>query len=189
MLPVVIAWVAYCFFFVQFLFRGLRIWDFVTTVLIISVLFILLVLWTVHRLTEPSRRTVRAAAQRPAAQVPSPAVHTLTFNVAGTTFNNDDGTSRQDILRAIRFQDPPYGGPDDPDADLLETTVDGEPAIEVLLNDTQVGYVPKNQVTRVLDAISTCTCTVDDVQILGGGTTADGTRMNFGCRITISWTA
>ena len=66
MVAVIIAWIAYCFLFVQFLFNGFRIGDFITTVLIVAVLFILLVLWTIHKLTEPAKRRIRAAAPAPA---------------------------------------------------------------------------------------------------------------------------
>lgn len=195
MVPVVLAWIAYLGVFVQFLFGGLRIRNFFTTVLIVGVLFIVLFLWTLHKLTEPSKRARRAAAARQtagsSAPAPAPAADSgsVTFRVAGTTFDNDDGTSRQEILRHMKFGDPPWADdPEDLAVTIEEETFDGELALPVFINDYQVGYVPKNLIQKVQRARqSVATCYVSDVKITGGGTAADGRELSYGCSITLEY--
>lgn len=193
MITVAIAWVAYCFLFVQFLFHGFRIGDFITTLLIVSVLFILLFLWTVHKLTEPSKRARRATATGQAAggsapkPVPAADSGSITFRVAGTTFDNEDGTSRQEILRHMKFGDEPWADdPEDLVVTIEEETFDGELALPVFINDYQVGYVPKNLIQKVERARqNVATCYVSDVKITGGGTASDGRELSYGCSITL----
>ena len=195
MFPVVLAWIAYLGVFVQFLFGGLRIRNFFTTVLIIGVLFIVLFLWTLHQITEPSKRARKAAAARQAAgssaPAPAPAADSgsVTFRVAGTTFDNSDGTSRQDILRHMKFGDPPWADdPEDLAVTIEEETFDGELALAVFINDYQVGFVPKNYIQKVEQARkSVATCYVSDVKITGGGTAADGRELSYGCSITLEY--
>lgn len=195
MVPVVLAWAAYCIFFVQFLFHGFRIRDFITTILIIGVLFILLVLWTVHKLTEPSKRARMAAAARQAAGSPAPSSGSaagsgsVTFRVAGTTFENDDGTSRQDILRHMKFGDSPWAeDPEDLMVTIEEETYEGELAFAVFINDYQVGFVPKNYIKKVETARQNiATCFVSDVKITGGGISEDGRKLSYGCTITLEY--
>lgn len=193
MITVAIAWVAYCFLFVQFLFHGFRIGDFITTLLIVSVLFILLFLWTVHKLTEPSKRARRATTTGQAAggsapkPVPAADSGSITFRVAGTTFDNEDGTSRQEILRHMKFGDEPWADdPEDLVVTIEEETFDGELALPVFINDYQVGYVPKNLIQKVERARqNVATCYVSDVKITGGGTASDGRELSYGCSITL----
>ena len=195
MVSVAIAWVAYCVLFVQFLFHGFRIRDFITTILIVGVLFILLVLWTVHKLTEPSKRARKAAAARQAAGSPAPSSGSaagsgsVTFRVAGTTFENDDGTSRQDILRHMKFGDAPWAeDPEDLMVTIEEETYEGEPAFAVFINDYQVGFVPKNYIQKVETARqNVASCFVSDVKITGGGTAEDGRKLSYGCSITLEY--
>lgn len=195
MITVAIAWVAYCFLFVQFLFHGFRIGDFITTLLIVSVLFILLFLWTVHKLTEPSKRARQAAAaQQTASSAASSSgsatdFGSITFRVAGTTFDNDDGSSRQDILRHLKFGDEPWA--DDPDdllATIEEETFNGELAFSVLVNGYQVGFVPKGYIQKVAKARqNVSSCYVSSVKITGGGTAEDGRKLSYGCTITLEY--
>ena len=193
MFPVVLAWIAYLGALIQFLFGGLRIRNFFTTVLIVGVLFIVLFLWTLHKLTEPSKRTRRAEATRQAAgsSAPAPAADSgsVTFRVAGTTFDNSDGTSRQEILRHMKFGDEPWADdPEDLAVTIEEETFDGELALAVYVNDYQVGYVPKNLIQKVERARkSVATCYVSDVKITGGGTASDGRELSYGCSITLEY--
>lgn len=181
MVAVIIAWIAYCFLFVRFIFNGFRIGDFITTVLIVAVLFILLVLWTLHKLTEPAKRRIRAAA--PAAAPAADDSGTIIFRVAGTTFDNEDGTSRQDLLRGFRSQDP-----EDLDVTFEETDHADEQAIAVLVNDQQVGFVPKSRIPQVTEARKhVATCYVSGVRIIGGGTDPEGNPLAFGCEITLEY--
>lgn len=74
----------------------------------------------------------------------------LVIPIAGVTFDNEDGTSRQKILRDLKVT----GG--EAHLDLEEYEFKGAPAIRVLVNDMCVGNVPKNyvaQVSAVLDRL------------------------------------
>lgn len=113
---------------------------------------------------------------------------TISFRVAGVTFDNDDGTSRQDILRHLHFGDAPYADdPEDLDVEFIETDYQGDPAIEVHINGYQVGHVPKGKVNAMLKAIASHADTVDSVRIIGGGRKEDGERMSYGCEIEVSY--
>ena len=67
----------------------------------------------------------------------------LVIPVASVTFDNDDGTSRQKILKDLKVT----GG--DAYLNLEEYEYKGAPAIRVLVNDMCVGNVPKARVAEV----------------------------------------
>lgn len=190
MISVVIVWIAYGFLFVRFLFHGFRIGSFFATLLIVGVLFILLFLWTVHKITQPtSKRTRQAAGSSSPASGSAASTGSITFRVAGTTFDNDDGSSRQDILRHLKFGDEPWA--DDPDdllATIEEETFNGELAFSVLVNGYQVGFVPKGYIQKVAKARqNVSSCYVSSVKITGGGTAEDGRKLSYGCTITLEY--
>lgn len=68
---------------------------------------------------------------------------TITFDVAGVTFNNESGRlrSRQTILKKISFCDPPFDS--GYTARLERYLYNDEPAYYVYVNDYIVGNVPK----------------------------------------------
>lgn len=183
MLLVVVAWVAYFWFSFLVITRKLQIADFTTSIIIIGAGFFLMLYLSVNHLLDLRQR-------RPAAD-PQPVDDSgsFTFRAAGTTFDNDDGTSRQDILRHLKFGDPPWtDDPDDLAVDLQEITHDGQPAIAVLVNGYQIGFVPKNSIRQAQNALAhVSTCYVSDVRIIGGGTSDDGRRLSYGCEITLSY--
>ena len=170
--------------------------GFFLSLVIVVILFFVLSFWTYHRLIAP-KKAQRAAAQRAAAARPTADRATvaaadsgsITFRVAGVTFENDDGESRQDILRHLKFGDAPYADdPDDLDGQLEETSYDSELAIAVLVNGYQVGFVPKSNIPRVSKALkNVATCYVSDVKIIGGGNDPEGNPLNYGCEITLEY--
>ncbi len=110
----------------------------------------------------------------------------MMFDVAGVTFDNEDGTDRQDIIKGIRNElvsdcerSDLYGGytakeikEDDveiTETDGLDFGVDfrmyefkGAPAVYVLYDDQIIGNVPKEDVPRFLQLLaesSSCTAT------------------------------
>ena len=194
-LIIFISWIAWVALFVSFIFHGFRISNFFLTLLLIGLSFIVLVLFTVHQLTEPSKRARKAAAARQAAGSPAPSSGSaagsgsVTFRVAGTTFENDDGTSRQDILRNMKFGDAPWAeDPEDLMVTIEEETYEGELAFAVFINDYQVGFVPKNCIQKVETARqNVASCFVSDVKITGGGTAEDGWKLSYGCTITLEY--
>lgn len=63
--------------------------------------------------------------------------------LAGVTFDNDDGSSRQAILKDY------YARGGEADLDLEEYDYKGSPAIRVLLDGEQVGHIPRRRVAEV----------------------------------------
>lgn len=188
------SWIVWILVFLRFIFHGFRISNFFVTLLLLSLVFIVLFLFTVHQLTEPSKRARQAAARRatsssaPAA-APAADSGSVTFRVAGTTFVNDDGTSRQEILRHMKFGDEPWADdPEDLAVTIEEETFDGELALAVYVNDYQVGYVPKNLIQKVKRARqNVASCYVSDVKITGGGIAEDGRELSYGCTVTLEY--
>lgn len=191
MLAVILVLLGYVYLTLRILFYGLRIINFTVSLAVIAVGFIVIPFWIVHHLTKPRRRAAAPAQQpapAPAKPAASPAMRECTFRVAGVTFENDDGTSRQEILRHLKFRDEPYAEPDtDLTLDLVETTFEDELAIEVRLNDYQIGFVPRNKISQVKAALDSCAWSADEYSIYGGLKDEDGSRHPFGCEITISW--
>ena len=117
-------------------------------------------------------------------------VRTIRFKVAGVTFDNEDGTSRQDILRHLKFYDSPYADAEEEyDTEIEETTFDGDPALAVFVNGYQVGFVPAKIVPKVQKAMTCLAFSVDSTRITGGGTTDEGEKIYYGCNITASYIA
>lgn len=79
--------------------------------------------------------------------------------VAGVTFKNDDGSSRQAILKDLKAR-----GGDDADLELEEYDYKGQPAIRILIDGEQIGNVPKRRVAEisaVLDRLDTARLNVE----------------------------
>ena len=194
MFPVLLAWIAFVFLVVRFFFHGLVIIGVLETLGILAILFIVLMFWTVHRITSPAKKVTKAIQRQAAAARPSPAADdsgTITFRVAGVTFDNDDGTSRQEILRHIKFGDSPYADdmdPDDLSVTIEETTYDGAQAFEVYANGYQIGFVPKALIRQVAKAKShIATCYVSTARITGGGFNDEGQPMPYGCEVNLEY--
>lgn len=99
----------------------------------------------------------------------------IEFKVAGVTFKNGRKT-RQAILRAMKWQDPPY---DKVEITLQRYDFEGSVAIGVYVNGDQIGNVPKESKDEV-DKAWTGRYVVEEWEILGSGKEAP-----LGCRIKI----
>ena len=176
MFLILIAWFAYAYLIVRCVFHGLSFGGFLQTVAVLAILFIVLMVWSVRRMLRP------AAGKQQAAPAGTDS-GSITFRVAGTTFDNDDGTSRQEILRHLKFGDEPWAdGPEDLTGTLEETDYNGETAFAVLVNGYQVGNVPRANIKQVAAALEhVSTCYVSSVRILGGG------DLSYGCEITLEY--
>lgn len=95
------------------------------------------------------------------------------FSVAGVTFKNGR-RSRQAILRAMKYGDPPY---DKVEITLKKTTFEGKPAIEVWANEELIGFVPKDLVPDIMAAWNN--------ELMVTGWSIKGEEP-FGCRIKIA---
>lgn len=73
------------------------------------------------------------------------------YHVVGTSFDNDDGTSRQGVLRRIKFG-VKYGVYDYvcPEITLNQYEYQEEPAVSVLANGVQIGHISKEDVSAFL---------------------------------------
>lgn len=69
--------------------------------------------------------------------------------IAGVTFKNDDGSSRQAILKDIKAR-----GGYAADLDLEEYEYKGKPAVRVLVEGEQVGNIPRSMVPEVLEVLN-----------------------------------
>ena len=63
--------------------------------------------------------------------------------IAGVTFKNEDGSSRQAILKDLKAR----GG--DAELDLEEYEYKGKPAIRVLVDGDQIGNIPRGRVAEI----------------------------------------
>lgn len=199
MLRFLIAWAVLIYFFYIFLFKGFLISDsFLLTVAILSIAAIALFLISLWKLLNGSskKHKNRTAPSRPAPTAPQAArvsVNTrsesFSFRVAGTTHKNEDGSSRQTILRHMKNGDSPWVSiPDDFDVTFEDTEYEGELAIAVYLNDYQVGFVPRKDIARIVEARKRSSkLYVSDVQIIGGGENEEGEKMYYGCLISIEY--
>ena len=193
---IILAWCAYLFLVFQVINHRIVIGGFVLSLVIVAVPFFVLFFWTLHRLTTP-KKAQRKAAQRAAearlaadqAAVAAANSGSITFRVAGTTFKNEDGEKRQDILRHMKFGDKPYAdAPDDLCGELEKTDYNGELAIAVIVNGYQVGFVPKSNISRVCKAMKDAdSCAVSEVRVTGGGNDSEGNPLNYGCEIILDY--
>lgn len=104
-----------------------------------------------------------------------------TFRVAGVTFNNGRKT-RQAILRKIKYGDEPFDGI--VSWDLKKYDFEGSTAVGIYANSEQVGNVPKDSLSFVLENWNRIK-SVYHTEILGGGETEDGEKINYGCEVTL----
>lgn len=86
----------------------------------------------------------------------------LFIKVAGVTFENEDGTDRQEILEDLESK---IGG--EITLNLQPDTYEGEPCIKVLADGQQVGYIPKRLVSYVMENFDRIS-ELSDLVIVGG---------------------
>ena len=101
----------------------------------------------------------------------------IKFKVKGVTFKNDDGSSRQTILRKLKFRDPPFD--EKVITSLEEYEFDGERALAICVNDLQIGSLPKELLDIAFEHIDDNLC-ISAVDVYGGGKDEDGERRNYG---------
>lgn len=79
------------------------------------------------------------------------------FKVKGVTFDNDNGESRQRILKQAIDSD-------EWESKLNAVEFEGIPAIEVLLDDKQIGYIGKNEVAEVMALLENAQMVYVDIE-------------------------
>lgn len=131
----------------------------------------------------PDLQQITRTTNIPIRSNPSPSYKYITIRVVGVTFDNENGTNRQNILRHIRFRDPPF---DDVEvcAELHPYDFNGEDAISVLVADQTIGNIPKTRVQEIMDHWENLEG-ITAIDIIGGGKDEFGNRLNYGAEITI----
>ena len=102
------------------------------------------------------------------------------IHVVGVTYQNEDGSDRQKILRSFAL------GHERIDTIMFnEYQYNNKPALFVLVNDKIVGNVPANLVQDLLE-ISTKDFTVTNYEITGGrGKDSHGVKIPYGMKINV----
>lgn len=106
----------------------------------------------------------------------------LIFRVTGVTFKNDDGHRRQTILRKIKFRDEEFE--ESLAVQLKQYDFEGNPAFGVYVNDIQIGNVPKDRVSELIE----CWGRIDKItalEVIGGGKDENGDRLNYGAEVYV----
>lgn len=99
------------------------------------------------------------------------------FKVVGVTFNNDDGTSRQEILRKIKNREEPFNRYIN--YTLRVYSFEGEPAVAVEANGIMIGNMPKEDARDVAENIERIESV--SVRVYGG----EGDK-KYGARATLT---
>ena len=89
----------------------------------------------------------------------------------GVTFNNDDGTSRQELIRKLYYHEPPFTNKEIELA-LEEYEYRGEPAFKVLVDGYQLGNLSRADAKSMEENKDRCV-TLCGAEIVGGDTPKD----------------
>lgn len=107
---------------------------------------------------------------------------TFDFAVAGVTFKNDDGMSRQKILKEIDEED------GSPLVELEEYEFKNERAVAVYLDGEMIGNIARDDLQMFFDYERKYQRDWIDCEIYGGDIDEDtGRKKNYGCRVTIQY--
>ena len=95
---------------------------------------------------------------------------------------NEDGSSRQSVLRKLKFNDPPFD--EGAELELSRYEWEGKPALAVLANGLQIGNIPANDVDFLIKnwerIIGFTNC-----HVYGGGCGEDGEQKSFGVEVVL----
>ena len=108
----------------------------------------------------------------------------LEIKVAGVTFKNNKGPTRQNILRKIHFNDKPFD--EYVELGLHEYEFDGKPAFGVYANNMQIGNIPADYVQFIIDNDARYEG-ICGINVYGGGRNENGYAISYGCKITLKY--
>lgn len=106
----------------------------------------------------------------------------LDIQVAGVTFKNDKGVTRQTLLRKIKEHSAPFDKYIE--ISLNQYDYEGEIAYSVCVNDKQIGNVPKSQVQYLYDNIERF-IEITRINVYGGYRDDNGYFKSYGANITL----
>ena len=106
----------------------------------------------------------------------------LEIKVAGVTFKNDKGPTRQTLLKKIKERSAPFN-------EYLEISInqydfEGELAYSICVNDRQIGNVPKSQVQYLHDNIERFVA-ITGINVYGGYRDENGYFKSYGAVVTV----
>jgi hypothetical protein len=104
----------------------------------------------------------------------------LCVRVVGVTYKNENGQSRQTLLRKIKYRDEEFE--ESLEIETRKYDFEGSPAIGVYVNGLQIGNVPKETVPYIIDNWPRMD-TITNIEIIGGGKDEEGERLNYGAEI------
>ena len=104
------------------------------------------------------------------------------YKVVGVSFDNADGSSRQDILKTMHFREPPFNKPFD--LELRPYDYEGEQAVAVCAAGQIIGNISRDDLPEVLGSWQR-TKDICATDVYGGGTAYDGRELKYGAKITL----
>lgn len=129
----------------------------------------------------PAARPVEAPREQPKT-APMPSIKTTVhatfrhrYDVVGESFDNEDGTSRQEILDAIANGEPPY---ENCEVSLDEFDYKGERALAVKVNGDQIGCIARKDLDAVFSDLDLADAIT--LKVFGGDN-----GKNYGAAITL----
>lgn len=126
--------------------------------------------------------TIPHVAPSVSAPVANPEFEFVKIKVAGVTFKNEKGASRQTILRKINFHDSPFN--EYVELELRPYDYEGSTAYGVYANNLQIGNIPADKVQFVSDNWERID-SISAINVYGGGRNAEGKTISYGCEITL----
>lgn len=108
----------------------------------------------------------------------------MEIKVAGVTFKNDKGPTRQTLLKKIKERSAPFD-------EYLEISInqydfEGELAYSVCVNDNQIGNVPRSQVQYLHDNIERFVA-ITGIDVYGGYRDKSGHFKSYGAAVTVKF--
>jgi hypothetical protein len=108
----------------------------------------------------------------------------MEIKVAGVTFKNDKGVTRQTLLKKIKEHSAPFDKY--LEISLNQYDFEGELAYSVCVNDRQIGNVPKSQVQYLYDNIERFVA-ITGINVYGGYRDENGYFKSYGAAITVKF--
>lgn len=106
----------------------------------------------------------------------------LAFKVVGVTFKNEDGCTRQSLLRKLKFLDPPFDSEDGVEIAVKMCEYEGEPAFSVYANGLQLGNIGREDIPFFLERWPDYVGVIS-ADVSGGGKDSEGRSMKYGLSI------
>ena len=121
---------------------------------ILAVLLIgAIVFWIIRKKQEKEKsKQSKPAESSNTSKTPESEFGFIETKVSGVTFKNEDGKSRQDILRNL-YKAKNSATPPEMEISFEPYEYEGEDAVKVLVNDECIGSIDKHHVKEALDAI------------------------------------